>query len=103
MAFVPLSAEEQLKGKPAIDGVCSRLGKSGGSVIHQSLLLAFSTFTASAPYVAMFLLAILAVWIVATSVLGKQFALLTSGHEHQPQTNISEKQDHTLVPEQQGA
>lgn len=82
MAFVPLTKEDQLKGKPAVDGVCSRLGKSGGSVIHQSLLLTFSTFTASAPYVAMFLLGTIVVWIVATRVLGKQFVALTADPLH---------------------
>jgi AAA family ATP:ADP antiporter len=78
MAFVPLSTENQLKGKPAIDGVCSRLGKSGGSVIHQGLLLTFATITASAPYVAGALLLIIGGWIAATRVLGKQFADLTA-------------------------
>lgn len=78
MAFVPLSQEDQLKGKPAIDGVCSRLGKSGGSVIHQGLLLSFATITASAPYVAGFLLTIIAVWIAATRLLGKEFNALTA-------------------------
>lgn len=91
MAFVPLSAEDQLKGKPAIDGVCSRLGKSGGSVIHQSLLLTFSTITASAPYVAMFLLAIITVWIIATRILGKQFGLLTNDLKHQPDKEETRK------------
>jgi AAA family ATP:ADP antiporter len=78
MAFVPLSQELQLKSKPIIDGVCSRLGKSGGSVIHQTLLLIFSTITASAPYVALFLLGINGIWIMATRILGKQFIDLTA-------------------------
>lgn len=78
MAFVPLSPEEQLKGKPIIDGVGSRLGKSGGSVIHQGLLLSFSTITASAPYVAGVLLGIIGVWIAATRTLGRQFVQLTT-------------------------
>lgn len=78
MAFVPLSPEDQLKGKPAIDGICSRLGKSGGSVIHQGLLLSFATITASAPYVAGFLFVIIGIWIVATKLLGQQFAVLTA-------------------------
>lgn len=79
MAYVPLSSESKLKGKAIIDGVCSRLGKSGGSVIHQTLLLTFATITASAPYVAGFLLATIVIWMGATSVLGKQFTALTSG------------------------
>jgi AAA family ATP:ADP antiporter len=79
MAFVPLTPEDQLKGKPIVDGICSRLGKSGGSVIHQGLLVTFSTITASAPYVAGVLLSIIGVWIGATRVLGKKFTALTSG------------------------
>ena len=78
MAFVPLSPEDQLKGKPAIDGVCSRLGKSGGSVIHQGFLVSFATITASAPYVAGFLLTVIGVWIGAIRLLGKQFNALTA-------------------------
>lgn len=73
MAFVPLSPELKIKGKAAIDGVGSRLGKSGGSLIHQTLLLTFSSITLSAPYVAGFLLTAICVWIGATWVLGKQF------------------------------
>lgn len=78
MAFVPLSPENQLKGKPIIDGVGSRLGKSGGSVIHQGLLLTFSTITASAPYVAGFLFGTIGLWIAAARMLGKQFVELTA-------------------------
>lgn len=78
MAFVPLSPEDQLKGKPVVDGVCSRLGKSGGSVIHQGLLVMFATISASAPYVAGFLLTIIVFWIAATRMLGKQFNALTA-------------------------
>ncbi|MDP1835270.1 MAG: Npt1/Npt2 family nucleotide transporter [Chlamydiales bacterium] len=77
LAFVPLSSECKLKGKAAIDGVCSRLGKSGGSVIHQGLLLFFSTIVASAPYVAAWLIGIIVLWIIAVYVLGKQFNELT--------------------------
>lgn len=77
MAYVPLTAECKLKGKAAIDGVCSRLGKSGGSLIHQGLLLLFSTIMASAPYVAGFLFTIITVWSIATLALGKRFKVLT--------------------------
>lgn len=78
MAFIPLSAEWKLKGKAAIDGVCSRLGKSSGSVVHQTLLLIFSTFSASAPYVALVLFAAIAVWIGGTRILGRKFSEMTS-------------------------
>jgi AAA family ATP:ADP antiporter len=78
MAFVPLSSEDQLKGKPLIDGICSRLGKSGGSLVHQGLLFWFATIPASAPYVAGFLLTIIGIWIMATKLLGNQFNALTA-------------------------
>jgi ATP:ADP antiporter, AAA family len=84
MAFVPLSSESKLKGKAAIDGVAARLGKSGGSVIHQSLLLTLSSFTASAPYVACFLISIIILWMVAVRIMGKQFADLTATKAEPP-------------------
>lgn len=84
MAFVPLSTDCKIKGKAAVDGVCSRLGKSGGSVIHQSLLLMFSSLTASAPYVAGFLLVIISIWTVAVSALGRKFSELTAQEEPRP-------------------
>ncbi len=43
MAFIPLGHECKLKGKAAIDGVGSRLGKSGGSLVHQGFLMIFAT------------------------------------------------------------
>lgn len=73
MAFIPLQNDEKVKAKAAIDGVCSRLGKSGGALIHQSLLLAFGSLTVTAPYVAAFLLTTIGIWAVATYLLGQQF------------------------------
>lgn len=73
MSLVPLDPENKLVGKAAIDGVCSRLGKSGGSVVHQSFLLFFSSISASSPYVAIVMFAVIVVWIVAIKLAGKQF------------------------------
>lgn len=78
MSFVPLNPESKLVGKAAIDGVCSRLGKSGGSVIHQGLLITFSTFAASSPYIAAILFSIIGVWVLAVRMLGKQFNALAN-------------------------
>lgn len=77
LAFVPLSSECKLKGKAAIDGVCSRLGKSGGSVIYHGLLFFCTTIVASAPYVAACLLGIIVVWSFAVYHLGKRFKEMT--------------------------
>lgn len=78
MAFVPLKPENKLIGKAAIDGICSRLGKSGGSMVHQSFLILFSTISASAPYVAIVLFSVIIIWSIAVRLLGKQFNELTS-------------------------
>lgn len=72
MAFIPLSLECKLKGKAAIDGICSRMGKSGGSFIHQCLLLAFGTLSNSAPYVAIIVFAAIAIWLFCIRQLGQQ-------------------------------
>lgn len=77
LSFIPLSTECKLKGKAAIDGVGSRLGKSGGSVCHQFLLMIFGTVSASTPYVAAILLLVIFGWITATFSLGRQFNDLT--------------------------
>lgn len=78
MAFVPLSAECKLKGKAAIDGICSRFGKSGGSLIHGGLLVSFASFAESAPYVAAILFGVILIWMGAIRILGKKFAKLTA-------------------------
>jgi len=77
ISFIPLSSESKLKGKAAIDGVGSRLGKSGGSVIHQGLILIVSSVSASIPYVAAIFLVIILIWALAVISLGKQFDQLT--------------------------
>jgi ATP:ADP antiporter, AAA family len=76
MTFIPLGHEMKLKGKAAIDGVGSRLGKSGGSLIHQSLLMFFATVSSSAPYVATILFCVIGAWIVAVRSLGRQFTAI---------------------------
>lgn len=73
MSFIPLEHELKLKGKAAIDGVGSRFGKSGGSLIHQGLLVLFGTLTASVPYLAGFLTLVIICWAIATRTLGQMF------------------------------
>ncbi|MBA3721316.1 MAG: NTP/NDP exchange transporter [Parachlamydiaceae bacterium] len=98
MAFVPLNPEKKLVGKAAIDGVCSRLGKSGGSVIHQSLLLFFSTLTASAPYVGAALLVVTVIWMIAIRALGKEFNALTTPGAEKLAENENSESESQLIP-----
>lgn len=81
IAFIPLSSESKFKGKAAIDGVGSRLGKTGGSIIHGGLLMVFGTVSLSTPFVGAFLLLVVLGWIIAAQSLGKQFNRLTSQDE----------------------
>ncbi len=83
MTFIPLPRESKLKGKAAIDGVGSRLGKSGGSLIHQGLLMYFGSLSFSAPYVAVILFAVILLWITSTRMLGIQFGELVAQHDSQ--------------------
>ncbi len=101
MAFVPLSTECKIKGKSAIDGVCNRLGKSGGSMIHQGLLLTFATFTASAPYVAAVLLIIISVWMLAIRALGREFNQITSHSVDQSSQEEGVRAENESFAEQQ--
>jgi ATP:ADP antiporter, AAA family len=73
MAFVPLSKEDKIKSKAAVDGVCNRLGKSGGSVIYNVLLVMCTSISQSAPFVAVFLFIAISLWIICVRVLGKKF------------------------------
>lgn len=73
MAFIPLSPCEKLKGKSAIDGIGSRLGKSGGSLIMQILFMAFSSPMGASPYIFGITILMLPVWIISINRLAKQF------------------------------
>ncbi len=96
MAFIPLPQQEKLVGKSAIDGVFNRLGKSGGSVIHQSLLLTLGSLSASAPYVAAILFGMIIVWMFSVKNLGQLFGekslksqLASSAPKERAQTPLS--------------
>ncbi len=73
IAFVPLSDEAKIKGKSAIDGIGSRLGKSGGSLIMQILLIFFQTAIAASSIIFIILLILIPLWIIAVNRLNKQF------------------------------
>lgn len=75
MAFIPLPNNEKNYGKAAIDGVVSRVGKSSGSLVYQSLLIVFSSVAASLNVIAVVLLLIIVVWISVVVYIGREYSL----------------------------
>ena len=95
MSFIPLTSECKLKGKAAIDGVGSRLGKSGGSFMYQFLIMIFGSVTMSTPVVGCILLLVIVAWIGATKSLGKQFSQLS---KEQEKISVEEEELPTPAP-----
>lgn len=92
MAYIPLDQESKVKGKAAIDVVGARLGKSGGSLAQQGLIVIFGSLGAITPYIGGILLVVILCWILAGNSLGKQFAKLTAekeGEQAKPAASIS--------------
>lgn len=73
MAFLPLPEEARLKGKSAIDGIGSRLGKSGSSLILQILLIFSHTAIAASAFIFVILLVLIPLWITAIGRLNRRF------------------------------
>lgn len=80
MAFIPLPKEERITGKAAIDGIGSRLGKSGGSFVQQGLLLCVGSLSMAMPWIALILGIVITTWTTATVILGKKFKRMTHPH-----------------------
>eukprot|EP00775_Hariotina_reticulata_P008323 gene8323-8508_t len=76
MAYIPLDDEVKTKGKAAIDVICNPLGKSGGALIQQFMIIGFGSLAASTPYLGVILLSIVLLWIQAANSLSGQFAEL---------------------------
>jgi AAA family ATP:ADP antiporter len=83
IAFIPLSDENKIKGKAAIDGIGSRLGKSGSSLVLQTLLLTFASPIACSPIIAVILIIVMPMWMFSIGSLNKKFLVLTKTQEEE--------------------
>ncbi len=70
IAFIPLPKDNQRKGKAVVDGLASRLGKSGGSMIYLLLFYMFGEMANVIPYVSIIIFFALAAWLYATVKMG---------------------------------
>jgi len=74
MAFIPLDHDLKVTGKAAADGVGGRLGKSGGGLIQQFLLVVTAGNQMSiAPYLGFIILIISFIWLVSVVRLSKLY------------------------------
>lgn len=71
IAFIPLPREMQRKGKAVVDGIASRFGKSGGSIMIQVLLILCGELILTIPYIAGIFMIVMVLWICAVKGLGK--------------------------------
>lgn len=89
MAYIPLDAESKTKGKAAIDVLGSRIGKSGGSLIQQFLVLAFGNIVLAAPVVAVIYYSVLLAWMSSANSLAGLFHAKTK--EQQEVTTVKKE------------
>jgi AAA family ATP:ADP antiporter len=72
LSFTPLHSDEKINAKSVIDGIGSRLGKSGGSIMYQVLIVMFSGIAGTTPYVAALICLFIFVWMTSVKSLGLQ-------------------------------
>ena len=72
ITFIPLSIEQQRNSKAIIDGIVSRMGKSGSSLILQGFLIfGVGEIISVTPTISILIIITIFAWIYATNKMGK--------------------------------
>jgi AAA family ATP:ADP antiporter len=79
MAYIPLDNESKTKGKAAIDVLGARIGKSGGALLQQAIVIGCGNIINGAPLIVGMFYTVIAAWIYAANGLGDLFVKLSSG------------------------
>lgn len=90
-AYISLDEESKIRGKAAVDGVGSRLGKSLGSLILTAVLLPFlgeGSITNVQYHIFFIILLLLIIWLVAINKLSVKFNALTEQEEKMNDTKL---------------
>lgn len=91
-----------MKGKAAIDVVCNPLGKSGGALIQQFMILTFGSLANSTPYLGGILLVIVLAWLAAAKSLDTQFTALRQEEELEKEMERAAVKIPVLAEEKEG-
>jgi len=73
MAYIPLDQDTKVKGKAAIDVLAARIGKSGGALVQQFIVMYFGNIISGAGCVASVFFATIAAWIYGVLGLSVMF------------------------------
>jgi AAA family ATP:ADP antiporter len=78
IAFLPLDSDAKIRGKAAIDGLGSGIGKSGSSLTYQGLIIMLGSVAMSTPYIAIILFVVLGSWITSVVSVGGLFKKMSA-------------------------
>lgn len=81
LAFLALDSESRLRGKAAIDGLGSGVGKSGASLTYQALLIGMGSISMSTPFIAGILVLVFAAWLYSVMHVSKEFNTISDQAE----------------------
>lgn len=88
ISFIPLSKSNQRKAKAVVDGIASRFGKSGGSLIYIGLFMHLHNIQNATPWVAVIMFIGIILWIYAVLGLGRMTDQFISRNNTHSEINL---------------